>query len=119
MVRLIPSMFRIFSRLGGPRLAAPHAPRLFKSYFDFVEVRVWRVSDESGTGTVAGVPLYLAPVLANQVLGIIGGALESLGASGIEARYRDVTVTSPVHGFSAVTFHGDFAWHLEEAVKTA
>lgn len=117
MVRLIPSMFRVFSRLGGPRLAASHAPRLFKSYFDFVELRVSRVSDDAGTGSVAGVPLYLAPAVANQVLGIIDGALESLGASSIEASYRDVTVTSPVHGFSAVTFQGDFAWRLDQAAR--
>jgi len=114
MLILVPSMFRVFARLGGPRLAASHAPRLFQSHFDFVELTLPRVNDVSGSGTVTGVPLYLAPIIANQVLGIISGALESLGASAIDASYRDVSTASPRYGFDTVTFHGDFAWSLAQ-----
>lgn len=112
MLKLIPSMFRVLSRLGGPRLAAAHAPRLFQMYFDFVELDQLRVDDHEGTGIVSGVPLYLAPVIINQVIGIIAGALESLGAKDIQADYRDVTVNGSRGGFELVTCHGDFKWRL-------
>ncbi len=113
MIKLIPSMFRVLSRLGGPRMAAAHAPRLFQMYFDFVELKQLRVDDHEGTGVVSGIPLYLAPVIINQVIGIIDGALESLGAKNIQAGYRDVTVNGSHGGFELVTCHGDFKWHLE------
>ncbi len=113
MLKLIPSMFRVLSRLGGPRMAAAHAPRLFQMYFDFVELKQLRVDDHEGTGVVSGVPLYLAPVILNQVIGIIDGALQSLGARNIQSGYRDLTVNGSQGGFDLVTCHGDFKWHLE------
>ena len=115
MLKLIPSMFRVLSRLGGPRMAAAHAPRLFQTYFDFVEMKDLRVDDHEGTGVVCGIPAYLAPVIINQVIGIIAGALESLGAKEIQASYRDVTLSGSRDGFDLVTCHGDFTWHLERA----
>jgi hypothetical protein len=113
MRALIPSMFRVFSRLGGPRLAAAHAPRLFQTYFDFVELKLLHVSDCEGIGTITGVPLYLAPVVINQIIGIIAGALESLGAKEIQAGYRDLAVTGSTAGFELVTCRGEFKWRLE------
>jgi hypothetical protein len=112
MLRLVPSMFRLFSRLGGPRLAAAHAPRLFQTYYDFLDLRLSRVSDEGGSGTLTGIPMYVAPQILNHVIGIIDGALESLGAKEIEATYRDVTVSGSHCGFELVTCHGDFRWRL-------
>jgi hypothetical protein len=112
MRKLIPSMFRILSRLGGPRLAAAHANRLFQTYFDFVEITQLRVDDHGGTGVVSGVPLYLAPVILNQVIGFIAGALESLGAKDIQADYRDVTLHGSHGGFDLVKCHGEFKWRL-------
>ena len=118
MRALIPSMFRVFSRLGGPRMAAAHAPRLFQTYFDFVELKLSHVSDCEGTGIVSGVPLYLAPVVINQIIGIIAGALESLGAKEIQAGYRDLTVSGSSAGFELVTCRGDFKWQLQSKTPT-
>jgi hypothetical protein len=115
MLRLIPSMFRVLSRLGGPRMAAAHAPRLFQSYFDFVEIKDLRVDDQEGTGVVCGVPAYLAPVIINQVIGIIAGALESLGAKEIQGDYRALTLSGSRDGFDLVTCNGDFKWRLPPA----
>jgi hypothetical protein len=112
MRKLIPSMFRILSRLGGPRLAASHAPRLFQTYFDFLEFRLTYVNDDGGSGTISGVPLYLAPVVLNLSIGFINGALESLGAMDIGASYRDLTVSGSRGGFDLVTCHSDFKWRL-------
>ena len=119
MRKLIPSMFRVLSRLGGPRLAASHAPRLFQMYFDFVEFKVTYVDDDGGTGTVSGVPLYLAPVAVNLVLGFIAGVLESLGAKEIVSGYRDVAVSGCRGGFDLVTCRGEFAWRLEQKLLKA
>jgi hypothetical protein len=112
MQKLIPSMFRIFSRLGGPRLAAVHAPRLFQTYFDFVELRLSRISDHDGSGVLAGIPLYAAPAIVNQVIGIVSGALDSLGATDIEASYGDVKVDGSSAGFEVVSCREDFKWLL-------
>lgn len=112
MLRLVPSMFRIFSRLGGPHLAALHAPRLFQMYYDFVDLRLTKVGDEAGTGYITGIPKYVAPQIINHVIGIIAGALESLGAREIEANYRDVTTSGSSGGFELVTCHADFRWQL-------
>jgi len=113
MEKLIPSMFRILSKVGGPRLAATHAPRLLQSYFDFVELRVDKITDEGGSGYASGIPLYLAPVAINMILGVLTGALESLGAKDIEASYRDVDVTGSASGFDTVSCHADFTWNLK------
>jgi hypothetical protein len=115
MLRLVPSMFRIFSRLGGPRLAAAHAPHLFQTYYDFVHLKLSRIGDEEGTGVIAGIPKYVAPQIINHVIGIIAGALESLGARNIEAGYRDVTTSASSSGFELVTCHADFRWRLAQA----
>ncbi|HVW29281.1 MAG TPA: hypothetical protein VHC69_28135 [Polyangiaceae bacterium] len=112
MLRLVPSMFRIFSRLGGPRLAAAHAPRLFQTYYDFVDLRLSRVGNEEGTGVITGIPRYVAPQIINHVIGIIAGALESLGATHIEASYRDVTTNGSSFGVELVTCRADFRWRL-------
>ena len=113
MRRLIPSMFRIFSRIGGPRLAAAHASRLFQMYFDCFQLSIPRVTDTDGTGHVTGLPLYLAPVFLNQSIGIISGALESLGAHDIEATYRDVVPSNPNDPLAPITCQVDFKWRLE------
>lgn len=112
MLRLVPSMFRLFSRLGGPRLAASHAPRLFQSYFDFMELRILRISELAGSGVVTGVPLYAAPALLPLGIGLISGALQSLGAGAIKADNRELTVTGSRNGFEVVTWHSDFEWRL-------
>ena len=114
MRKLIPSMFRVLSRLGGPRLAAAHAPRLLQTYFDFIELRLSQVTDEGGSGVLSGIPLYVAPLIVNQVIGFISGALESVGAKEIDAGYTDVTVNRSSCGFDLVTCRGDFGWRLEQ-----
>jgi len=113
MRRLIPSMFRVLSRLGGPRLAAAHAPRLFQMNYDFVELRLSRVTDSDGAGTISGIPSYLAPVVVSQIAGIITGALESLGARDIESSQGEITVNGSKGGFDLVTCRTDFKWRLE------
>lgn len=113
MVALAPSMFRIFSRFGGPRFAAAHAPRLFQAHFDFFELQLLRVTNYEGSGVVPSLPLYLAPTMVNQLIGIITGALECLGASAVEASYRDVRPSPSKHGFDMVTCGADLKWHLE------
>jgi hypothetical protein len=115
MRKLIPSMFRMLSGLGGPRIAAVHAPRLFQTYFDFIDLRLGLVTDHEGTGVVSGIPLYAAPVFVNQILGILSGTLESLGARDVEASYRDLTVSGSRDGFDLVSCRGEFKWHLEKS----
>jgi hypothetical protein len=115
MLALAPSMFRLFSRLKGPRFAASHAPRLFRAHFDFSDVRLLHVSDLEGSAIVSNVPLYAAPAIVNLFIGITAGALECLGASGIEGSYRDVTTSSSNSGFDMVTFRIELKWHLGAA----
>ena len=112
MLALAPSMFRLLSRLGGPRFAASHAPRLIRAHFDFSEVQVLHVSNVEGSATVSSVPLYAAPAIANLFIGITAGALECLGASGIEGSYREVTTSSSNGGFGMVAFRVELKWRL-------
>ena len=112
MAKLIPSMFRPLAILGGPRLAAPHTPRLIQTYFDFIEVKVAAADDRGAAGTASGVPLYLAPVTINTVLGILVGSLESLGARDVRARYDDVVLTGMKDGFETVSFRASFSWSV-------
>lgn len=113
MLRLAPSMFRLFSRIGGPRLAAAHAPRLFRNYFDFVELRMYGVNDCEGRGVASGIPRYAAAAIVNQAIGITTGGLESLGATDVQGSYRDVRVSGSNGGFPTVTFTADFRWSLQ------
>lgn len=112
MLRLAPSMFRVLSRLGGPRLAAAHAPRLFQNYFDFIELKLSGVDDRQGIGHASGIPLYAAAALVNQCIGITTGALESLGASDVQAAYGDVVVSRATNGFDTITCRFSFTWSL-------
>lgn len=114
MRRLIPSMFRMLPGLGRPKVAAAHAPRLFQTYFNFVELQLGIVTDHEGTGIVSGIPQYAAPVFVNQILGIFIGTLESLGATDVEASYRDLTVSGSRDGLDLVSCRGEFKWRLEK-----
>lgn len=115
MLALAPSMFRLLSRVGGPRFAASHAPRLIGAHFDFLEVQLLHVSDFEGSATVSSVPRYAAPAIVNVFIGITAGALECLGASGIEGSYREVTTSSSNSGFDMVAFRVELKWRLERA----
>lgn len=112
MLRLAPSMFRVLSRLGGPRLAAAHAPRLFQNYFDFVELALSGVNERQGGGRASGIPLYAAAAIVNQAIGITTGALESLGATQVEASYGDVAMSRASHGFDTISCRLHFSWSL-------
>jgi hypothetical protein len=112
MEKLIPSMFRLLSKLGGPRAAASHSSRLIQTYFDFVDLRLDKVTDTGGTGTMSGIPMYLAPVTINVILGVLVGALQSLGAKDIHADYRDVEVTGTTGTFHTVSCTSDIRWKL-------
>jgi hypothetical protein len=105
-------MFRLFSRFAGPRFAASHAPHLFQAHFDFLEVQVPNVSDNAGSSAISNIPRYIAPAIVNQVIGITAGALECLGASGIDASYRDVMTSGTKSGFDMVACQVDFRWRL-------
>jgi hypothetical protein len=81
-------------------------------------MRYTRVSiDFEGSGTVSNVPLYAAPAVANLFIGITAGALECLGASGIEGSYRDVTASSPNGGFDMVAFRVELKWRLGHTAR--
>jgi hypothetical protein len=110
MQKLLPSMFRTVSKLAGPAAAACHASRLLQHYYDFLQVEVSNVSHTEGHGGMSGVPLYLAPVTINGILGLIAGALESLGASDIRTSYLEVGVTGKTNGFDTVSCRVHVRW---------
>lgn len=110
MQKLIPSMFRTVSKLAGPAAAACHAPRLLQHYYDFLQVEVNDVGGSEGYGTVSGIPLYLAPVNINGILGLLAGALESLGGNDIRTTYSDVDVTGKKGGFDTISCRLHVEW---------
>ena len=116
MTALAPSMFRLFSRFAGPRFAASHAPRLMRAYFDFVHLHVHGVNEREGTGSLSGIPLYVAPSIVNQLLGITSGALESLGATAVEGSYDQVVKSGSLQGQDLVTCRAHLKWSLAQQV---
>lgn len=113
---LVPKVFQVVLRLGSPKAAATHVPRLFAYYYDFYDGDVTS-QEESGHGTLRGVPRIIAPGFVNTVLGLIEGGLHLLGARSIVGEYTDVTPGEPRHGFETIDCRISHRWVKRASVR--
>jgi hypothetical protein len=106
---LVPRIFRMLLKLGSPKAAATHVPRLLDYYFDFVETAI-DVSDSEGVGIMKHIPRMIAPGFVNTALGLIEGGLHLMGARRVNGSYSEVTRGAPLHGFETIDCKLTFHW---------
>lgn len=107
---LVPRFFRFALQLVGPTVLAARVVQVVTHATDFVQVSLERFEDGKGRGRGAGIPLYVAPIMAGLVQGWFQGMLELGGATEVSARYTDVVKEGVREGFETVTIQFEFAW---------
>lgn len=99
----IPRVFRLLLSLSSPRSVGQRMPLIATSVFDFGSIENTRDTDTTFAGVHRGVPLLIAPYVANVVAGFIQGALDQAGAQRAVSRYTDVTLDREVAGYKTVS----------------
>jgi hypothetical protein len=107
---LAPRLFRFALSLTGPGVITSVVTKIVMYGTDFVRVSFDRVGPGHGVGRGAAVPLFIAPNVANLVLGWFEGMLTVAGAEDVKARYTDVTPDGERDGFPTVTIGYEFRW---------
>lgn len=112
--QLVPSVFRLALRLVGPSAMTARVTQVVLRSDDFTRMQIEHLTDGHGKGSGSGIPLLIAPNVANLVLGWFQGSLELTGAHSVQARYTDVFVDGNTSGFETVTVRYEFSWQREK-----
>ncbi len=99
----IPRFFRMLLSFSSPRTLAERLPLIATRLFEFGSVEEVRTTETTGTGRHRGVPLFVAPYIANTVCGMLQGALEVAAKRRVvSARYTTVVPDGEVAGLPTV-----------------
>jgi hypothetical protein len=109
---LVPKLFRYALSLTGSGIISSVVTKAVMYGTDFVRVSFDKVEPGFGRGSGSCIPLYIAPNVANLVLGWFEGMLHVAGARNVEARYTDVTPDGERNGFATVTVDFEFTWQV-------
>ncbi len=107
------SLFRVAQRFARPGLLASRVTQIVLGLVDFARITLDPFELGRGSGTGSGIPLIIAPNVANLVLGWFQGMLEVSGAKSIQARYADVVVDGERGGFPTCSLRFEFTWDAE------
>jgi hypothetical protein len=111
---LVPTIFRYALSLTGAGIISSVVTKAVRYGTDFGHVSFDKVGPGVGRGSGSSIPLYIAPNVANLVLGWFEGMLYVAGARDVEARYTSVTPSGEVSGFETVTMGFEFAWRVDK-----
>jgi hypothetical protein len=107
---IIPSFFRLALRVPGHVAFTAQTERIVPATMDFIELKMERSTETHSSGWGRGVPLFLAPHVANTVVGFFQAILELRTGAVVRARYTDVVKIAPRHGFESVAIRYEFDW---------
>jgi hypothetical protein len=110
---LVPRLFRFALSLTGSGVITSVVTKIVMYGTDFIRVSFDTVGSGHGVGRGASVPLFIAPNVANLVLGWFEGMLLVAGARDVQARYTDVVPDGERGGFPTVTITYEFSWRSE------
>ncbi len=111
---LVPKIFRYALSLTGSGIISSVVTKVVMYATDFARVSFDEVGPGIGRGSGSSIPLYIAPNVANLVLGWFEGMLYVAGARDVAACYTNVTPDGEKAGFPTVTVSFDFAWRVEK-----
>jgi len=109
-IEAIPRLFRVALRLTGASALAGRLAQMVIYSSDFTRLGIQSVTDTSAVATGSGIPLYVAPHIANLSLGYFRAALELRGNADVDGRYTTVTKDGERDGFETVTIAYEFSW---------
>lgn len=112
---LVPSMFRSAMQFGGPGILAMRVTQVVLEFSDFARINLDPFEEGSGSGTGSGIPLYIAPNMANSVIGWFQGMLELMGAKEINGRYVEVALDGKKGDFQTVSIRFEFSWTIRDS----
>jgi hypothetical protein len=112
---LVPTMFRSAMQFGGPGLLATRVTQIVLQFTDFARIFLDPFEHGSGSGSGSGIPLYIAPNMANTVIGWFCGMLELMGAKDIDARYVSVVLDGKRADFQTVNIRFEFSWTIRDS----
>jgi hypothetical protein len=115
---LVPTMFRFGVRWAGPGAFSARAANMVMHAVDFTRVRTEMDGETRSVGAGYGIPLLVAPNIANLAVGFFKGMLELAGAKDVSAEYTDVIPDGESHGHKTVTIRFDFHWRLPAATTS-
>lgn len=107
---LVPRVFRFAARMASPAVLAARVAQLNMHGVDFQTLALDPFQDGRGSGSASGVPLIVAPNMANFVLGWFQGLIEVGGSRVTSARYTDVVSEGLRDGFQTVKIRYEFEW---------
>lgn len=111
---LVPKLFRYALSLTGSGIISSVVTKVVMYGTDFARVTFDEIGPGIGRGSGAAIPLYIAPNVANLVLGWFEGMLHVAGAREVRASYSDVTPDGERSGFPTVTVSFEFTWRVEK-----
>jgi hypothetical protein len=107
---VVPSAFRPILALPGPAAFAAQSERITATVVDFVRLRIHESTETHSSGWTYGVPLYVAPLIANTTVGFFAAIVQMRGGTDVRARYTDVVREGERDGFETVSIRYGFDW---------
>jgi hypothetical protein len=107
---LAPRLFRYALSLTGSGIITSVVTKMVMYGTDFSKIGFDKVGPGEGRGFGASIPVYIAPNIANLVLGWFEGMLYVAGARQVDARYTTVVPDGKRGDFETVTVNFEFNW---------
>jgi hypothetical protein len=107
---IIPWMFGTALRALGPAIDAARVTRTVMYVVNFTRITVGEFRQGYATASGSGIPLVVAPNIANLAIGFYTGILETRGASDVRGRYTDVSIDGHWNSLETVTVRYEFSW---------